>query len=93
MGNQDDFKEFGFESKKNLMTIAAADKLNEWVYQQALPHCDGEIIEIGSDIGTMSYFFFAIAGIIDWFFAGSVLKKKLIPESNMKLYNALTPLF
>lgn len=24
---------------------------------------------------------------------GSVLKKKLIPESNMKLYNVLTPIF
>jgi hypothetical protein len=37
--------------------------------------------------------YFNFAGILGWFLVGSVMKKKLIPESNMKLYNVLTPIF
>lgn len=220
MGNQDNFKEFDFEGEENLRAIAEADKFNEWMYQQVTPHCDGKILEIGSGIGNISYFFdrdgmdidlsdireqyrsylkksfekqavldidivavsfeeihgdklgaydavfalnvvehikddklaienmikllkpggkiiilvpayqwlyngfdmalehfkrytksrllgifptagaklirswyFNFAGIFGWFLVGSMLKKKLIPESNMKLYNLLTPIF
>ena len=220
MGNQDNFKEFDFEGEENLRAIAEADKFNEWMYQQVVPHCTGKILEIGSGIGNLSYFFdrdgmdidlsdireqyrsylkksfekravldmdivadgfiemhgdklgtydavfalnvvehikddklaienmikllkpggkiiilvpayqwlyngfdvalehfkrytksrllgifpttgaklirswyFNFAGIFGWFLVGSVMKKKLIPESNMKLYNVLTPIF
>ena len=220
MGNQDNFKAFDFEGEENLRAIAEADKFNEWMYQQVVPHCTGKILEIGSGIGNISYFFdrdgmdidlsdireqyrsylkksfekravldmdivadgfidmhgdklgtydavfalnvvehikddklaienmikllkpggkiiilvpayqwlyngfdvalehfkrytksrllgifpikgaklikswyFNFAGIFGWFLVGSVLKKKLIPESNMKLYNVLTPIF
>ena len=220
MGNQDNFKEFDFEGEQNLRAIAEADKFNEWMYQQVVPHCMGKILEIGSGIGNISYFFdrdemdidlsdireqyrsylkksfekravldmdivadgfidlqgdklgtydavfalnvvehikddklaienmikllkpggkiiilvpayqwlyngfdvalehfkrytksrllgifptrgvklirswyFNFAGIFGWFLVGSVMKKKLIPESNMKLYNVLTPIF
>lgn len=37
--------------------------------------------------------YFNFMGIFGWFLVGSILKKKIIPESNMKLYNTLTPLF
>jgi SAM-dependent methyltransferase len=30
-------------------------------------------------------------GILGWYFSGSVLKKKIIPEGQMKLYNKLVP--
>jgi len=220
MGNQDNFKEFDFEGEENLRAIAEADKFNEWMYQQVVPHCTGKILEIGSGIGNISYFFdrdgmdidlsdireqyrsylkksfekravldmdivadgfvemhgdklgtydavfalnvvehikddklaienmikllkpggkiiilvpayqwlyngfdvalehfkrytksrllgifpttgaklirswyFNFAGIFGWFLVGSLMKKKLIPESNMKLYNVLTPIF
>ncbi len=220
MGNQDNFKEFDFEGEENLRAIAEADKFNEWMYLQVVPHCEGKILEIGSGIGNISYFFdrdgkdidlsdireqyrsylkksfekravldmdivadgfidlhgdklgtydavfalnvvehikddklaienmikllkpggkiiilvpayqwlyngfdvalehfkrytksrllgifptrgvklirswyFNFAGIFGWFLVGSVMKKKLIPESNMKLYNVLTPIF
>jgi 2-polyprenyl-3-methyl-5-hydroxy-6-metoxy-1,4-benzoquinol methylase len=57
MGNQDNFKEFDFEGEENLRAIAEADKFNEWMYHQVLPHCEGKILEIGSGIGNISYFF------------------------------------
>ena len=57
MGNQDNFKEFDFEGEENLRAIAEADKFNEWMYQQVVPHCTGKILEIGSGIGNISYFF------------------------------------
>lgn len=31
-------------------------------------------------------------GILGWFFVGKILRKKIIPESNMKIYNKITPL-
>lgn len=37
--------------------------------------------------------YFNFAGILGWYIAGSLLKKEIIPESNMKLYNFLTPIF
>ncbi len=37
--------------------------------------------------------FFNMAGIPGWFLSGSVLKKKIISTSQMKLYNSLVPLF
>jgi 2-polyprenyl-3-methyl-5-hydroxy-6-metoxy-1,4-benzoquinol methylase len=37
--------------------------------------------------------YFNAAGIAGWWFTGSVLKKKMIPEGSMKLYNQLVPLF
>ena len=37
--------------------------------------------------------YFNFAGIFGWYIVGNLLKKKIIPESNMKLYNTLTPIF
>lgn len=37
--------------------------------------------------------YFNFAGIIGWFIVGSLLKRNIIPESNMKVYNFFTPFF
>ena len=37
--------------------------------------------------------YFNFAGIFGWYIVGNILKKEIIPESNMKLYNTLTPIF
>ena len=37
--------------------------------------------------------YFNFAGIFGWFIVGKILNKKTITESNMILYNLLTPLF
>jgi 2-polyprenyl-3-methyl-5-hydroxy-6-metoxy-1,4-benzoquinol methylase len=37
--------------------------------------------------------YFNFAGIFGWYIVGNILKKEIIPESNMKLYNSLTPIF
>lgn len=37
--------------------------------------------------------YFNVVGIFGWYIVGSLLKKEIIPESNMKLYNTLTPIF
>lgn len=37
--------------------------------------------------------YFNLAGIFGWYVVGNILNKKIIPQSNMKLYNFLTPLF
>lgn len=38
-------------------------------------------------------FYFNFVGIFGWFMVGNLLGKKIIPESNMKLYNLLVPAF
>jgi len=37
--------------------------------------------------------YFNFAGILGWYFSGTILKKEIIPASQMKLYNHLVPLF
>lgn len=37
--------------------------------------------------------YFNVAGIPGWFYSGAILKKKTIPAGQMKLFNALVPLF
>lgn len=37
--------------------------------------------------------YFNVAGIFGWWLVGGILKKKTIPEGNMKLYNTLVPIF
>jgi SAM-dependent methyltransferase len=37
--------------------------------------------------------YFNFGGILGWWFSGSVLKKKIIPRSQLKLYNQLVPFF
>lgn len=37
--------------------------------------------------------FFNSAGIAGWWFAGSIMRKKMIPEGSMRLYNLMVPLF
>lgn len=41
----------------------------------------------------ISKWHFNLAGIFGWYIVGNLLKKEIIPESNMKLYNILTPIF
>ncbi len=38
-------------------------------------------------------FYFNFAGIFGWFIVGGLLKKKIIPSENMRLYNTLVPIF
>jgi len=38
-------------------------------------------------------FYFNFAGITGWVFSGSILRKKIIPSGQMRLYNRLVPLF
>ncbi len=38
-------------------------------------------------------FYFNTIGIIGWFISGKILRKKTIPENQMKFYNKLVPLF
>lgn len=37
--------------------------------------------------------YFNLAGIAGWFFSGQLLKRKVIPEGQLKLFNRLVPLF
>lgn len=37
--------------------------------------------------------YFNMAGIVGWYLSGSVMKKKVIPKKQMKLYDSLIPLF
>lgn len=37
--------------------------------------------------------YFNMAGILGWYVSGNILKKKIIPTGQMKLYNSLVPLF
>lgn len=37
--------------------------------------------------------YFNLAGILGWFVSGNILRKKLIPSGQMKLYNSLVPIF
>ena len=42
---------------------------------------------------TIKSYYFNFAGIFGWFIVGTLLKKKIIPKSNMILYNKLVPIF
>jgi SAM-dependent methyltransferase len=37
-------------------------------------------------------FYFNAFGIIGWFSVGSILRRKIIPEGNMRIYNIITPI-
>lgn len=45
-----------------------------------------------NDCHVKNSFYFNTFGIVGWFLVGSVLKKKIIPEGNMKVYNLITPI-
>jgi SAM-dependent methyltransferase len=40
-----------------LEVISDAENFNHWMYQTIKPHCSGNILEVGSGIGTISQFF------------------------------------
>ena len=46
-----------------------------------------------SGLTVMGTFYFNLMGIPGWFIVGGLLKRKIIPASNMRMYDALTPLF
>lgn len=52
-----EFKEVDKEGEATLSAIAEADHFNKWMYETILPHCKGEILEIGSGTGNISEFF------------------------------------
>jgi hypothetical protein len=37
--------------------------------------------------------YFNFIGIFGWWFSGNILRKKTIPDGQMKLYNTLVPIF
>ena len=37
--------------------------------------------------------YFNFIGILGWWFSGTILRKKTIPEGQMKFYNMLVPVF
>ena len=45
------------------------------------------------DFKTIKTYYFNFVGILGWFLTGTILRKKTIPKSNMRLYNKLVPLF
>lgn len=52
-----EFKDVDEEGEEILSAVAEADRFNEWMYKTVLPHCKGEILEVGSGIGNISEFF------------------------------------
>lgn len=54
-----EFKDVDEEGEETLSAVAEADRFNEWMYKTILPHCTGEILEIGSGIGNISEYFIA----------------------------------
>lgn len=53
----DQIKQVDEEGEETLRAIAAADRFNEWMYDQVRPFARGRILEIGSGIGNLSAFF------------------------------------
>ena len=78
------------ESK--LKSISGADKFNRWMYVQMKPFMQGKILEIGSCIGNLLGTFDFI-GKFGLFVVGKMFSKKIIPESNMMIYNLFVPIF
>ena len=48
---------------------------------------------INNQLKVIHHQYFNFIGIFGWWFSGNVLKKKTIPEGQMKLYNSLVPIF
>jgi 2-polyprenyl-3-methyl-5-hydroxy-6-metoxy-1,4-benzoquinol methylase len=48
---------------------------------------------MGKHLSMLHNQYFNFAGIAGWFVSGAVLKKKIIPASQMKFYNTLVPVF
>ena len=51
------FKEIDTEGEETLDVIRFADKFNRWMFETIRPHCQGNILEIGSGLGNISQFF------------------------------------
>ncbi len=47
----------------------------------------------GADLKIARSQYFNFIGIFGWFFTGSILRKKVIPTGQMKIYNTLVPIF
>jgi SAM-dependent methyltransferase len=48
---------------------------------------------IGDHLEMIHSQYFNMAGIPGWFFSGSVMKKKILPKSAIRIYNRLVPIF
>ncbi len=48
---------------------------------------------VDADVNIVRSQYFNFAGIFGWYVSGQILKKKIIPQGQMKLYNSLVPIF
>ena len=75
----------GYET---LLSVAKADKLNQWMYETIRPFTRGNILELGSGLGNISKFFIdddasiTLSDIDDDYLAH--LKKEFSSDSNVK---------
>src|SRR5690606_6610600 len=56
-----------------------------------IPHLKNLFIRNDLEIIHSQHFNFA--GMLGWYFSGNILKKKTIPEGQIKIYNTLVPMF
>lgn len=52
-----------------------------------------ELIFVKQKLKVIHSQYFNLAGIAGWFFSGRLLKRKIIPKGQLKLFNRLVPLF
>jgi SAM-dependent methyltransferase len=67
-------------------------------FDQELGHCrryteKGLRKLLGSCLSVEYTQYFNLAGIAGWFFSGTILRKKIIPSSQMRIFNWFVPLF
>jgi 2-polyprenyl-3-methyl-5-hydroxy-6-metoxy-1,4-benzoquinol methylase len=55
--SQFEYKENDNVGSETLEVVGKADKFNKWMFDTIRPFCKGEILEIGSGVGNISYFF------------------------------------
>lgn len=56
--------------------------------KQSLKH-----IMVKNDLDVIHQQYFNLVGILGWWINGTLLRKKIIPSGQMKLYNSLVPMF
>ena len=52
-----------------------------------------ELLFVNQKLKVIHSQYFNLAGIAGWFFSGHLLKRKIIPEGQLKLFNRLVPFF
>lgn len=68
-------------------------------FDEELGHCRRYTIKslsklfIKNDFEILNTRYFNLIGILGWFFSGKILKKEIIPASQMKIYNKMVPIW